>query len=247
MSNVCISIDGLNEKCVDVEVVGDGDSFLIEEYLPKDKGDEVLAEIDSSITYLDRNDPRMQFHIYGKTMCLPRDKAVYGDVKIDEEKKERVEPFYRYAADTPMVEGWQGTVLEEVQGYVKDDLDQVCNHVVVNQYRGGEDYIGFHHDKSKTFEEGSSVLTISLGASRILRLKRVKGEGKGKIVNVKLNHGSMFVLGPETNRNWKHSIVQKKGLKGRRVSLTYRAIAARRKQAICNWKSVFRIGVKLFQ
>lgn len=219
MSNICSSIDELRKRAVEVQVCGDGDSFLIEEYLPKIKGDEVLARIDTSIMYLARNDPRMQFHIYGKTMSLPRDKAVYGEIEVDQERKQRVEPFYRYAKDTPMVQDWKGTVLKEVQGYVEDDLDQVCNHVVVNQYRDGNDHIGFHHDKDKTFEEGSSVLTISLGASRILRLRKVKGDDKGKTKDVKLHHGSMFVLGPETNRNWKHSIVQRKKLKGRRVSM----------------------------
>ena len=228
MSNVCSTVEELDERCVEFEKCGEGDSFLIERYLPKAKGDQVLAEIDSSITYLSRDDPRMQFRIYGKEVKLPRDKAVLGEIEIDEEKKERIEPFYRYAKDTPPVEDWKGTVLKEIQGYITEDMDQSCNHVVVNQYRDGKDYIGYHHDKSKTFELGSSVLTLSLGASRILRLRKVRGEGKGAIKNIKLNHGSLFVLGPETNRNWKHSIVQKKGLEGRRVSLTYRSIAARR-------------------
>lgn len=211
---------------------GDGDSFLMEDYLPKAKGDQVMTEIDSSIMFLSRSDPRMQFHIYGKTISLPRDKAVYGEIEVDEESKERVEPFYRYAKDTPMVEDWKGTVLKEVKEYVHEDFGQACNHVVVNQHRDGSDYIGFHHDKSQTFEPESSVLTISLGASRILRLRKVRGESKGKIVDVKLNHGSMFVLGPETNRNWKHSIVQRKKVRGRRISMTYRAIAARRRHAL---------------
>ena len=110
----------------------------------------------AEVQYLSRDDPRMQFRIYGKTVQLPRDKTVYGEVVIDEEKKERVEPFYKYAKDTPPVESWKETYLRIVAEQLKATTGQACNHVVVNQYPDGDSYIGYHRDKDETFEIGSS-------------------------------------------------------------------------------------------
>ncbi len=213
----------------------EGDSYLIPNFVDTEQCAQILAEIDRSITYLSRSDPRMQFKIYGKTLCLPRDKAVYGIIHTDSSTGQKIEPYYRYAKDTPPVEDWQGTVLSAIADELAEKMGQACNHVVVNQYRTGADYIGFHHDKSKTFVPGSQVLTLSLGGTRILRLqKKVKG-ADGVIhrvtKNIRLENGSLFVLGPGTNALWKHSIVREAKVAHRRVSLTFRAIQASRAQA----------------
>ena len=221
-----------------VEECGEGDSFVVRDFLSSSKADEVLESVDEGVQWLDRADPRMQFKLYGKVLQLPQDKAVYGDVKFDEEKNERVEPYYKYAKDTPPVESWHDSTLEVLSEFIAKKSGQVCNHVVINQYRSGDDHISFHHDKSKSFEPGSSVLTLSLGAERILRLrKKIRNEKgkmvlKGDIVDIKLNHGSIFVLGSKTNTLWKHAIIKTKKVQSRRVSLTYRAIAGRRRTPI---------------
>lgn len=94
------------------------DSYLIENFFSAEKAVEVLASVDSDVQFLSREDPRMQFRIYGKTVQLPRDKAVYGEVVVDEDKKERVEPFYKYAKDTPPVESWKVMFLQVVQDQI---------------------------------------------------------------------------------------------------------------------------------
>ena len=111
---------------------------------------------------------------------------------------------------------------------LKATTGQACNHVVVNQYPDGDSYIGYHQDKDETFEIGSSVLTVSLGTERVMNLKKFKGRKIGKMKSILLPPGSLFVLGPKTNAKWKHAIPKSKKVLGRRVSLTYRAIAARR-------------------
>lgn len=226
-----------DQKIIDVSYDIPSDSYVIENFLDRDSADKLLKDIDENVTYLSRDDPRMLFKMYGKQFQLPRDKAFYGDVQYKDSdlsvnERIRVEPFYKYAKDTPMVEGWAGTVLEDIARLISKDAGQECNHVVVNQYRNGNDHIGFHHDKSKTFKKKSNVLTLSLGSSRILRLKKVKGasdsgsKSKSDVIDIPLSHGSLFVLGPKTNELYKHSIIKRKSVVGRRVSLTYRAIEA---------------------
>lgn len=83
------------------------------------------------------------------------------------------------------------------------------------------DHIGFHFDKTRDFVSNSSVLTLSFGAERILRLKHNKTKAKE---DIHLQPGSLFVLGWKTNTIWKHSIVKTKQKCERRVSLTFRSI-----------------------
>ena len=100
--------------------------------------------------------------------------------------------------------------------------------MVGNQYRSGVDHIGFHHDKTRDFVDGSSVLTVSFGQARRFQLRRVSD--KKKKIELVLEHGSVFVLGPKTNQEWKHSIVKQSGKKIKlepRVSLTFRSIKRR--------------------
>ena len=172
----------------------------------------------------------MLFKIYDRSPEYPRDKAFYGSVTV--QNGERVEPFYKYAKDTPLVRSWAGSVLEQVAAGMQRSYGQPCNHVVVNQYQSGADYIGAHHDKPATFHPGSSVLTVSLGGERTLRLTCVKGPDTGKQHDVRLPHGSLFVLGPETNKDWKHEILKDKKAEHRRISLTYRRIDAVRRTKI---------------
>lgn len=204
------------------------DSYLVEDFMSLDQAGEALKAIDGEVQYLGRDHPSLQFRIYGKTVQLPRDKAVYGEVTVDEEKKERVEPFYKYAKDTPLVASWAGMHAKILAEQIKEISGQACNHLVVNQYPDGNSYIGEHRDKDGSFEPGSSVLTVSLGSERVLRLKKFKGRRIGKSKNIVLPVGSLFVLGPRTNAKWKHSIPKSRKVLGRRVSLTYRAIAGRR-------------------
>jgi alkylated DNA repair dioxygenase AlkB len=79
-------------------------------------------------------------------------------------------------------------------------------------------------DKDRDFVLGSSVLTISFGAVRRLLLK-----SDDESETVELEHGSLFVLGPETNApgNFKHSIVKTAQDVGERLSLTFRSIKTR--------------------
>lgn len=161
---------------------------------------------------------------------------------------ERVDPLFRYESGKdvvyPEVKAWP-PILEKLRDKIYEMTGQRCNHCVVNQYRGDKnrfifftkfpqrkmsiyyslsdnnDHIGFHFDKTRDFVSNSSVLTLSFGGERILRLKHNKTKAKE---DLHLQSGSLFVLGWKTNTIWKHSIVKTKQKCERRVSLTFRSI-----------------------
>jgi 2OG-Fe(II) oxygenase superfamily len=127
------------------------------------------------------------------------------------------------------------------------------NHVLIQYYRTGKDYISEHSDKTIDVVRGSNIVNVSLGAQRVmtLRSKRDKTpqEEQGTTTSqspvaepprrtsqrIPLPHNSMFVMGPETNTKWLHGINHdNRPLKtksdaeryqgGERISLTFRHI-----------------------
>ena len=159
----------------------------------------------------------MTFSIYGKTMQLPRDKAFYGSVAPDGSY-----PLYRYGGNYyPTVQPWTPT-LKIVRDTIEGETGYDCNHVVVNRYLNGNDHIGLHRDKVKDFKPNAPVCTVSLGGTRTFVLKDDTTNEKEEI---ELTHGSLFILGAETNAKAKHSIRKTAKACEPRISLTYRAIA----------------------
>jgi len=194
--------------------LGSGDSQYIYKFIPDEV--EAFKKISSEVEFLPRS--ALTFKIYGKEFSLPRDKQFYGDVE-----ENGIFPLYRYGGNyIPTVHKWSDT-LSEMRSKVNNEMKQYCNHAVVNRYTCGNDHIGYHHDKEKDFVEGARVLTISLGIPRIFRLKNVK---ENTIQEIELQPGSLFILGPETNRLWKHTIVKQSNEKvdGVRISITLRLI-----------------------
>lgn len=183
------------------------------------KESEILLEkLNKELEYVPRK--YMVFRIFGKELQLPRDKQFYGDVDEDGST-----PLYRYGSDWyPPVQPWTET-LEKIRDDIFELTGQYCNHVVVNRYSSGSDHIGYHHDKTKDFEEGSSVMTVSFGSERNFQLQNLKTK---KVTTFTTKNGSLCELDWETNIECKHRIAKTSKTVGERISLTYRSIKTKR-------------------
>jgi hypothetical protein len=130
-----------------------------------------------------------------------------------------------------------------IREQVQKVLQQPVNHVLIQHYRSGADFISEHSDKTIDVVRGSRIVNVSLGARRHMTLRskdtvlaQNEGErGQRRIQRVKLPHNSMFVLGLETNAKWQHAVKhdnRPQALKdedevfnnGERISLTFRHI-----------------------
>lgn len=118
-------------------------------------------------------------------------------------------PIYRHPSDkSPPLLPFSPTV-SLIREHVQKVLHHPVNHVLIQHYRSGADFISEHSDKTVDVVRGSRIVNVSLGARRhmTLRSKETKaGDGKREAQRVKLPHNSMFVLGLETNAKWRHSI-----------------------------------------
>ncbi len=90
-----------------------------------------------------------------------------------------------------------------------------CNHVLLNRYRTGFDYMGWHKDDER--DVLGPVEVISLGETRTLRWRR---ESKGPSQALRLRHGSRLTMDGAIA----HTLTRSKKPLGERVSLTFRQL-----------------------
>ncbi|KAI8964283.1 hypothetical protein F5Y11DRAFT_101311 [Daldinia sp. FL1419] len=175
---------------------------------------------------------------------VPRLVAVQGQVDEDGSM-----PIYRHPSDeSPPLLPFSPTVLE-IKKVVEEQLGHPLNHVLIQFYRDGNDYISEHSDKTLDIVKGSFIANVSLGAERTmtLRTKRppknknpadaepLPTETKRQVQRANLPHNSLFQMGLKTNMRWLHGIRQDKRISrekseeelaydGGRISLTFRRI-----------------------
>jgi hypothetical protein len=137
-------------------------------------------------------------------------------------------PIYRHPADeSPPLNPWTPTVLL-VKEHVERVVQHPVNHVLIQLYRSGADYISEHSDKTIDVVRGSSIVNVSFGAQRTmtLKMKRDGGRrpdtvddteadgdaGRQHLVGrpsqkIPLPHNSIFIMGLETNRKVNYTIL----------------------------------------
>ncbi|KAJ7172595.1 hypothetical protein C8R46DRAFT_1348969 [Mycena filopes] len=214
--------------------LGAGDSFLRTDVLPSELAGVAFDRMREEVKW------DTMHHRGGE---VPRLVAVQGEIAPDGSF-----PIYRHPADeSPPLHPFSPTV-EAIRQSVQAILQQPVNHVLIQFYRSGTDYISEHSDKTIDVVRTppSSIVNLSLGGQRTLTLRmkrdRVRGDGGDTAVipprptqRIALPHNSMFAMGPETNAKWLHGINQDKRLlsmkstpetfnDGQRISLTFRHI-----------------------
>jgi alkylated DNA repair dioxygenase AlkB len=190
------------------------DSFYFPKFFTADEAKNLYTQLQQELVYVPRD--QITFNIFGKTIPLPRDKAFFGDVTNDSY------PLYRYSGndDYPAVKSWT-TTTRKIRDHLKEKTGQYCNHLVANRYRNQKDHIGYHRDKTRDFVDSSDVLTVSFGATRKFQLLNLESK---VVETLNLEHGSLFILGTETNDTYKHRICKTTVTCDERISLTYRSI-----------------------
>jgi alkylated DNA repair dioxygenase AlkB len=90
------------------------------------------------------------------------------------------------------------------------DCAVVLNHAILTCYRGADDNIGFHSDKTRDIAVGAPIISLSLGESREFHFGTAHPEDKMQTTTTHrfvFKSGDLFILGPKTNVAYRHSIV----------------------------------------
>jgi len=196
----------------------EGDTTVIYDILPASVEDGVFERLRDEVQWL-----RMS-HQGGE---VPRLVCVQGEVDDDGNM-----PMYRHPADeSPPLVPFTPSVVQ-IKSEVEQAIGHPLNHVLIQFYRDGNDYISEHSDKTLDIVPGSFICNVSLGAERtmIFRTKRADkdpsrksskpedgsvpapaadaDDTKRKVCRVGLPHNSLCRMGLKTNMRWLHAIRQ---------------------------------------
>lgn len=154
----------------------------------------------------------------GKKIFVPRKQVGYGDV----------ETAYRFTGVDVVAKDWSEEkvpTLYKIKEFVKEELKFPISYVLVNYYRDGSDYIGYHSDDEKDLDDRYPIISLTLGANRPFRFRH---KVSGQVYEQILEDNSLTLMKPPCQRLYKHSLVKKDGktnkIKKGRINLTFRVM-----------------------
>jgi alkylated DNA repair dioxygenase AlkB len=107
-------------------------------------------------------------------------------------------------------------VIELINEHFKSEY----NSILVNYYRDGNDYIGSHSDNEKELDSKMGVLMISLGSTRLFRIRDKKS--KDVIKDINICNGDLTIMSGKFQKELKHEIVKESSIDKPRISFTFR-------------------------
>ncbi len=173
------------------------------------------VEADALLVSL-REGIRWQTHrirLFGREVDSPRLSCWIGDEGA----------AYTYSGTHFQPYPWPASLLP-VRQRLADELDSAFNSVLANRYREGRDYMGWHSDNESALGPRPLIASLSLGATRRFVLKH--REESSRKLELELPHGSLLVMGGDTQRNYKHALPRTARPVGERINLTFRRIVA---------------------
>jgi alkylated DNA repair dioxygenase AlkB len=157
-----------------------------------------------------------RLRLYGREVEVPRLVAWFGDPRIN----------YRYSGTDHPCTGWL-PVLDRLRARLFAEEGLRCNLVLLNRYRNGRDYMGWHCDDERG--HAPLIASVSLGATRRLLLRPAAGDagaagtgGRRRSAPLELTHGSLLLMDGRVP----HTLPSTRRLVGERINLTFRCIAA---------------------
>ena len=151
-----------------------------------------------------------QINIYGKSINLPRLTAYFSDSDIN----------YSYSGiNNKSIE--YPNFINSIKMKVESHFDSKFNSVLLNRYKDGTQWHGYHSDNEKELGEIINICSISFGAPRDFIFKSKKNKIKK---NITLQNGSALYMMHPTQNNYNHSLPKRIKVLNERVNLTFRYI-----------------------
>jgi alkylated DNA repair dioxygenase AlkB len=155
--------------------------------------------------------PDNRYFFAGRQFILPRLQTWHADAGI------------RYSYSNNLLESrpWTALLLE-IRTKVEQYLQYEFNSVLVNWYRNGEDYVGWHADDEPELREQAFIASLSFGAERLFAYRAKKHTAQGQLT---INSGSLLIMQASFQQHWLHSVPKDKTVSTGRINLTFRRVA----------------------
>lgn len=133
---------------------------------------------------------------------------------------------YRYSGKTRPANSWTPYVLA-IKAEVEKKTGQTYNFALINYYPDGKSKLGWHSDDERDIIPGSMIASVSFGATRDfqVRTKPTERGGKpGEIINIPLAGGDLLTMEGDFQKEFKHSVPARAGVRSYRINLTFRQV-----------------------
>ncbi|GAB4224311.1 MAG: alpha-ketoglutarate-dependent dioxygenase AlkB [Gammaproteobacteria bacterium] len=169
-------------------------------------------EADSLFSYLLKSLPWKQEYIvmYGKKIRLPRLTVWVGDP----------EAYYTYSRIKNYPIQWN-IELQAIKVKLTKCFGVEFNSVLVNLYRTGSDYVGWHRDNEPELGNNPIIASISLGTERKFCFRNCNSQEKFQLI---LHNGSLLLMYGNSQKDWEHCLPKSPNCISPRINLTFRHI-----------------------
>jgi len=150
------------------------------------------------------------YAVAGRQFILPRLQTWHAD------------PGIRYSYSNNLLETRPWTaLLSEIRARIESYLNFQFNSVLVNLYRNGDDYVGWHADNEPELGGQPLIASLTLGAERPLQFRHKKTPDSGQLL---LRNGSLLVMQPDFQHHWLHRVPIDPNISEGRINLTFRKV-----------------------
>jgi alkylated DNA repair dioxygenase AlkB len=148
--------------------------------------------------------------VAGRQFILPRLQTWHAD------------PGIRYSYSNNLLETRPWTpLLSEIRMRVEAQLNFQFNSVLVNLYRNGNDYVGWHSDNEPELGEQPFIASMTFGIERQFEFRHKKSSETGRLL---LRSGTLLVMQPSFQHEWLHSLAIDQKVTEGRINLTFRKV-----------------------
>jgi alkylated DNA repair dioxygenase AlkB len=147
-------------------------------------------------------------HMYGKMVSEPRLSTWHAEPHVTY--------TYSGALRTPIA--WTPTLLA-LREACEQHTAHTFNGLLVNQYRNGNDHLGWHADDELSNGPEPLIASLSFGAERRFDLRHRE---TNQIVSTQLPHGSLLVMSGLSQKCWLHRVAKEPHVTQPRINLTFR-------------------------
>lgn len=146
-----------SSKLTETENLCEGDTTVIHSFLPDPLAIGLFERLCSEVHF------QKMMHQGGE---VPRFVAVQGELLED-----GTQPIYRHPSDEALLCVPFTPAVEAIRTQVEAKVGHKVNHVLIQCYRSGNDYISEHSDKTLDVVAGSYIANVSLGAERTMAFR----------------------------------------------------------------------------
>lgn len=181
-----------------------GEALLFPDFFTTEESDTYFNHLKNDVSWIQA--PVIQS---GKKRLQPRLTAFSGDEHTE----------YHTRGLTLKAKYWTVPLLN-IKTKLEVKFETSFNECLLNYYRDGGDYMGWHRDNAHALGEYPVIVRVSFGATRIFQFRDYKE--KVPVVSLELGHGGVLLVKKQTQEFWEQRLPKTTLAAGPRINLTFR-------------------------